>query len=175
MCNHWTCSKSFSGKKGMKLSHGKFWPSHEKIFSKRVVNLMVEWVTAHGQSWKSHQLNYSKLNWTIKNVWSRQTSLQSSAKETPCPWLNFSFVFSGQIYTENYLVPQIMRMMGPDYFSTEDFHFTCLQGQIHWMATKLKILLLWQAWHLLVEGWKIKFLCEFKPWISQFIEKYGTV
>lgn len=66
VCNHWMCSKSFSGKKGMKLSHGKFWPSQEKIFSKRVVNLMVEWVTAHGQSWKSHQLNYSKLNWTIK-------------------------------------------------------------------------------------------------------------
>lgn len=66
VCTHWACSKSFSGKKGMKLSHGNFWPSHEKTFSKRAVNLMVEWVTAHGQGWKSHQLNYSKLNWTIK-------------------------------------------------------------------------------------------------------------
>lgn len=64
--NHWTCSKTFSGKKGIKLSHGKFWPSHEKTFSKRAVNLKVEWVTAHGQGWKSHQPNYSKLNWTIK-------------------------------------------------------------------------------------------------------------
>lgn len=54
------------GRKGMKLSHGEFWPSHEKTFSKRAVNLMVEWVTAHGQGWKSHQLNCSKLNWTIK-------------------------------------------------------------------------------------------------------------
>lgn len=60
-----------------------------------------------------------------------KANVPEGAKETPCPWLNFSFVFSGQIYTENYLVPQIMRMMGPDYCSTEDFHFTCLQGQIH--------------------------------------------
>lgn len=40
--NHRTFSKHFSGKKGIKLSHGKFWPSHEKTFSKRAVNLKVE-------------------------------------------------------------------------------------------------------------------------------------
>lgn len=74
--NHWTCSKSFSGKKKMKLSRGNFWPSPENTFSKRAVNLMVEWVMAHGQVWKSHQLNYWKLNWTIKNVWLRQPSLK---------------------------------------------------------------------------------------------------
>lgn len=66
VCNHWTCSKNFSGKKGDEIKPWEFWPSHEKTFSKRAVNLMVEWVTAHGQGWKSHQLNYSKLNWTIK-------------------------------------------------------------------------------------------------------------
>jgi len=47
----------------------KCWPSHEKTFSKRAVNLTVEWVTAHGQGWKSHQLNYPKLNWTIKKMY----------------------------------------------------------------------------------------------------------
>lgn len=40
--NHGTCSKSFCGKQGMKLSHGNFWPSHENTFSKKAVNLMVE-------------------------------------------------------------------------------------------------------------------------------------
>lgn len=154
----------------------KCWPSHEKTFSKRAVNLTVEWVTAHGQGWKSHQLNYPKLNWTIKKCMVKANIPTGLGQRDVCPCLNFSFVVSGQIYMENYLVSQIMRMAEPDYFNTEDFPpFTCLQGQIHWTETKLSILLLWQTWHLLLESWKIRFLCEFKPWTSQFIEKYGPV
>lgn len=58
--------KEFLWEERDKIKPWKVWPSHEKTFSKRAVNLKVEWVTAHGQGWKSHQLNYSKLNWTIK-------------------------------------------------------------------------------------------------------------
>lgn len=119
--NHGTCSKSFCGKQGMKLSHGNFWPSHENTFSKKAVNLMVEWVTAHGKGWKSHQQNYSKLNWTIKNVWLRQTALHGQAKQTLCPCMNFSFAFPGQFYMEKYLVPQVWGKWGPVISGLENF------------------------------------------------------
>lgn len=176
MLSHWTCSKCSSGKKGMKLSHGKFLTSHEKTFSKRAVNLMVEWVTVHGQGWKSHQLNYSELNWTIKKCMVEANIPAGLGHRDAVSLLELSLcIFRPNLHGK---LPGTSNHENgwPDCFNTEGFpHFTCLQGQIHWMETKFSILLLWQAWCLLVESWKIKFLCEFKPWISQFIEKYGTV
>ena len=35
--DHWTCSKSFSGKKGIKLSHGKFGQVMKKHFPKELL------------------------------------------------------------------------------------------------------------------------------------------
>lgn len=49
--------------------------------------------------------------------------LQCSAKEMPCPWLNFSFVFSGQIYTENYLVTSNLESEGARLFQYRRLSF----------------------------------------------------
>lgn len=174
--NHWTCSKTFSGKKGIKLSHGKFWPSHEKTFSKRAVNLKVEWVTAHGQGWKSHQPNYSKLNWTIKKrMVKANIPTGLGQRDTVSLFELFLCISRPNLHgklpgTSNH------ENSGARLFQYGRLsHFTCLQGWICWMVTKLSILLLWQAWHLLVDSRKIKFLGGLKPRIVKFIENYGTV
>lgn len=115
-----------------------------------------------------------KLNWTIKKKCMVEAKIPAElGQRDTVSLLELFLCISGQIYMENYLVPQIIRMTGPDYFNMEDFpHFTCFQGQIHWTVTQFSILFLWQIWHLLVESWKIKFLSELKPWVFQFIEKY---
>lgn len=173
--NHWACSKRFFGKKGIKLSHGKFWPSHEKTFSKRAVNLKVEWVTAHGQGWKSHQPNYSKLNWTIKKrMVKANIPVGLGQRDTVSLFELFLCIFRPNLHGK---LPGTS-----DHENSRARLFQNERLSLFHLSSGLNLLngdqtfntLLWQAWHFLVDSWKIKFLGELKLWISQFVGKYGT-